>query len=208
SELLHLDRTHLFQVTRLSQFLGSLGSRLCCPVPTKGMDPVSDLQVIWGTSRSEIVHKFVNGSDDLGEQDPRFKNRTKMFRDQLEQGNWSVLTSDLRESDQNDYQIYESMGLDCDLEQSDLIHLSVTGPGISARGSFGFEIGISAVFVVVFGIGLIKAQKGQTQGPFIVHVAMTHCSPCSDGAPTVGNMGRGFRNSHCSSTYWAKPGTT
>ncbi|GCC40900.1 hypothetical protein chiPu_0024574, partial [Chiloscyllium punctatum] len=55
---------------------------------------------------------FVNGSDDLREQDPRFRNRTNLFKDQLEQGNWSVLISDLRETDQDEYdcQIYSKMG--------------------------------------------------------------------------------------------------
>ncbi|XP_060708489.1 CD276 antigen homolog [Hemiscyllium ocellatum] len=107
---------------------GFLGEQVVLPCTYKGSVPVSDLQIIWGTSRSEIVHKFVNGSDDFRQQDPQFKSRTKLFKDQLEQGNWSVLISDLRETDQAEYQcqIYSRMGDRFRWLEVVSVHLSVT----------------------------------------------------------------------------------
>ncbi|XP_072409802.1 CD276 antigen-like [Chiloscyllium punctatum] len=107
---------------------GFLGEQVVLPYIYKGNVQVSDLQIIWGTPRSEIVHKFVDGNDDFREQDPRFRNRTKLFKDQLEQGNWSVLTSDLRETDQDEYQcqIYSKMGDRFRWLEVVSVHLSVT----------------------------------------------------------------------------------
>ncbi|XP_072409698.1 butyrophilin-like protein 2 isoform X2 [Chiloscyllium punctatum] len=140
---------------------GFLGEQVLLPCIYKGNVPVSDLQVMWGTSRSEIVHKFVNGSDDLRKQDPRFRNRTNLFKDQLEQGNWSVLISDLRETDQDEYQcqIYRKVAARFDWEQTEHVHLSVTGPGLSTGTSAGLGIGIAAVFIVAGIVGYIVLKR-------------------------------------------------
>ncbi|XP_038670851.1 sodium channel subunit beta-4-like isoform X5 [Scyliorhinus canicula] len=107
---------------------GYLGEQVVLPCTYKGNVPVSDLHVIWGISLFEILHKFVDGNDDLTEQDARFRNRTTLFKDQLEQGNWSVLISDLRKSDQNKYecQIYKKKEEVHYLLKSNEVHLSVT----------------------------------------------------------------------------------
>ncbi|XP_041032729.1 uncharacterized protein LOC121271073 [Carcharodon carcharias] len=136
---------------------GFLGEQIVLPCSYKGNVPVSDLQVIWGISRSEILHKFVDGNDDLTEQDPRFRNRTKLFKDQLEQGNWSILISDLRKSDKKMYecQIYKKKEEVHYLVKSDVVHLFVLErpqtpvPTMSvpeAQPGFGFGFG--------FGIGV------------------------------------------------------
>ncbi|GCC17307.1 hypothetical protein chiPu_0017518, partial [Chiloscyllium punctatum] len=160
---------------------GFLGEQVVLPYIYKGNVQVSDLQIIWGTPRSEIVHKFVDGNDDFREQDPRFRNRTKLFKDQLEQGNWSVLTSDLRETDQDEYQcqIYSKMGDRFRWLEVVSVHLSVTeraptpgpntpvpGPGLSTGLRVGLGIGIGAVLVVagiVFYI--IQKQQRRKQNP-------------------------------------------
>ncbi|XP_043539185.1 CD276 antigen homolog isoform X2 [Chiloscyllium plagiosum] len=140
---------------------GFLEEQVVLPCIYKGNVPVSDLQVMWGTSRSEIVHKFVNGSDDLREQDPRFRNRTNLFKDQLEQGNWSVLISDLRETDQDEYQcqIYRKVAAHFDWEQTEHVHLSVTGPGLSTGLRVGLGIGIATIFIVAGIVGYIVLQR-------------------------------------------------
>ncbi|XP_078391676.1 uncharacterized protein LOC144673976 [Cetorhinus maximus] len=108
---------------------GFLGEQVVLPCTYKGNVPVSDLLAVWVTAKSEILHKFIAGNDDLTEQDPRFTNRTNLFKDQLGQGNWSVLISDLKETDQIQYicHIYKRIAAAFVREQADIIHLSVTG---------------------------------------------------------------------------------
>ncbi|XP_038670848.1 sodium channel subunit beta-4-like isoform X2 [Scyliorhinus canicula] len=167
---------------------GYLGEQVVLPCTYKGNVPVSDLHVIWGISLFEILHKFVDGNDDLTEQDARFRNRTTLFKDQLEQGNWSVLISDLRKSDQNKYecQIYKKKEEVHYLLKSNEVHLSVTertrtpgpntpvpertrtpgpntpvsGPGFSTGVGVGLGIGIllSVVFLVAV-IGVRRILK-------------------------------------------------
>ncbi|XP_038670853.1 sodium channel subunit beta-4-like isoform X6 [Scyliorhinus canicula] len=143
---------------------GYLGEQVVLPCTYKGNVPVSDLHVIWGISLFEILHKFVDGNDDLTEQDARFRNRTTLFKDQLEQGNWSVLISDLRKSDQNKYecQIYKKKEEVHYLLKSNEVHLSVTGPGFSTGVGVGLGIGIllSVVFLVaVIGVRRILKRR-------------------------------------------------
>ncbi|XP_078060188.1 myelin-oligodendrocyte glycoprotein-like isoform X2 [Mustelus asterias] len=156
---------------------GFLGEQVVLSCTYTGNVTISDLLVIWGTPKREFLHKFVNGKDDLTEQNPRFRNRTKLFRDQLEQGNWSVLLSDLRESDQNQYQcqIYKRMSAGFYWVQTDRVLLSVTerlptpgpntpvpGPGLPDRARVGLGIGILvAVVFVVAGIGIYIFRKRQ-----------------------------------------------
>ncbi|XP_059497304.1 uncharacterized protein LOC132206695 isoform X2 [Stegostoma tigrinum] len=143
---------------------GFLGEQVVLPCIYKGKIPVSDLLVIWGRRKTEIVHKFVYGNDNLREQDTQFINRTNLFKDQLEKGNWSVLISDLRETDQDEYQcqIFRNTTVGVYWEQTEIVHLSVKeraptagpnttvpGPGISTGARVGLGIGIVAVFVVV-----------------------------------------------------------
>ncbi|XP_038670856.1 uncharacterized protein LOC119975245 isoform X3 [Scyliorhinus canicula] len=156
---------------------GYLGEQVVLPCIYKGNVPVSDLHVIWGISLFEILHQFVDGNDDLTEQDARFRNRTTLFKDQLEQGNWSVLISDLRKSDQNKYecQIYKKKEEVHYLLKSNEVHLSVTertrtpgpntpvpGPGFSTGVGVGLGIGIllSVVFLVaVIGVRRILKRR-------------------------------------------------
>ncbi|XP_059497268.1 CD276 antigen homolog [Stegostoma tigrinum] len=107
---------------------GFLGEQVVLPCIYKGKIPVSDLLVIWGRRKTEIVHKFVYGNDNLREQDTQFINRTNLFKDQLEKGNWSVLISVLRETDQDEYhcQIFcTTVGVYW--AQTEIVHLSVKG---------------------------------------------------------------------------------
>ncbi|XP_067874656.1 V-set domain-containing T-cell activation inhibitor 1-like isoform X2 [Heterodontus francisci] len=82
---------------------GFLGEHVVLPCVYKENVPVSDFQVIWWIFKRGVLHRFANGNDELALQDPRFRNRTNLFKDQLEQGNWSVMISDLRQSDQYKY---------------------------------------------------------------------------------------------------------
>uniref|UniRef100_UPI00398F6B20 butyrophilin subfamily 1 member A1-like isoform X2 n=1 Tax=Pristiophorus japonicus TaxID=55135 RepID=UPI00398F6B20 len=108
---------------------GSVAGQVVLPCTYKGNVPVRDLQVLWQIPGREVVHRFVGGRDDLTEQDPQFRERTNLFKDQLEHGNWSVMLSDLRKSDQNLYecQILKRKIVNFYLEQGVSVRLSVTG---------------------------------------------------------------------------------
>ncbi|XP_048476541.1 CD276 antigen homolog [Rhincodon typus] len=140
---------------------GFLGEQVVLPCNYKGNVPVSDLLVIWRIHKSVIVHKFVNGNDDLSEQGPLFRNRTNLFKDQLEQGGWSVLISDLRKTDQDEYQcqIYRKTSAGLYWEQTECVHLSVTGAGISTRRPIGLGIGISSFLFIVVGVCVSQMQQ-------------------------------------------------
>ncbi|XP_072409715.1 uncharacterized protein [Chiloscyllium punctatum] len=166
---------------------GFLGEQVVLPCTYKGNGPVSHLWVIWKTPKMETLYEFLDGSDDLSKPDSQFENRTDLFKDQLERGNWSVLISDLRESDQGEYycQIYKRTGVQHFLEQRDRVYLSVRvhstqgpseileggygerlnttqGPGVTIRRrvGLGFAAGIGAVFVVgIVGYIVLKRQR-------------------------------------------------
>ncbi|XP_041032763.1 uncharacterized protein LOC121271087 isoform X2 [Carcharodon carcharias] len=156
---------------------GFLGEQVVLPCTYKGNAPVSDLLVIWETAKGEILQKFITRNNDLTEQDPRFRNRTNLFKDQLGQGNWSVLISDLRESDQNQYlcDIHKRIAVGYIPEQTDIIHLSVTErdqtpvpttpvPGVRSGFEFGIGIGVLVGFfagVLLSGIVVCVFQKRQ-----------------------------------------------
>ncbi|XP_072325037.1 CD276 antigen homolog [Scyliorhinus torazame] len=138
---------------------GFLGKQVVLPCAYKVNVSVSDLHVIWETPEHEILHSFVNGNDNLTEQHPQFRSRTQLFKNQLEQGNWSVLISDLRESDQNQFvcQIFDRTSVHFHQH----VNLSVTDPGLSTGARVGLGIGIP-VFVVA-GIVVFIILKRQSQ---------------------------------------------
>ncbi|XP_060708631.1 sodium channel subunit beta-4-like isoform X1 [Hemiscyllium ocellatum] len=157
---------------------GFLGEQVVLPCTYKGNVPVSLLRVIWKTLGTKTLYEFRDGDDDLSKQDSQFENRTNLFKDQLEQGNWSVLLSDLRETDQGEYLclIYKRTVVQHFLEQRDCVYLSVRvhstqepneiletdyGPGLSTGARVGLGIGIAAVFVVpgIVGYIVLKRQR-------------------------------------------------
>ncbi|XP_060708608.1 CD276 antigen homolog isoform X2 [Hemiscyllium ocellatum] len=156
---------------------GFLGEQVVLPCTYKGNVPVSDLLVIWSTQKEEILYVFVDGNDDLAQQDPRFRNRANLFKDQLEQGNWSVLISDLRVTDQGVYRCWIEKRVDLNLEQFDSVDLSVKeraptpgpktpvpGPGLSPGARVGLGIGIAAVFIVAGIVGYIVLKRQRWNG--------------------------------------------
>ncbi|XP_067874629.1 V-set domain-containing T-cell activation inhibitor 1-like isoform X1 [Heterodontus francisci] len=154
---------------------GFLGEQVVLPCIYKGNVPVSELQVIWWIFRNGVLHKFIDGNDDLTVQDPRFRNRTNLFKDQLEQGNWSIMISDLRQSDQNEYR--------CEIQQRETpvfhqdVHLSVTerartpvpdtpvpdtpvpDPGLSTGAVVGLVIAILLLLIAVIVLFIIRKKQ-------------------------------------------------
>ncbi|XP_067874673.1 myelin-oligodendrocyte glycoprotein-like isoform X2 [Heterodontus francisci] len=159
---------------------GFLGEQVVLPCTYKGNVPVSDLQVIWWIFGNGVLHKFVNGNDDLTLQAPQFRDRTNLFKDQLEQGNWSLLISDLRQSDQNEYR--------CEIQQRETpvfhqdVDLSVTertrtpvlntsvlntpvlntpvpDPGLSTGAVVGLVIAILLLLIAVIVVFVIQKRQ-------------------------------------------------
>ncbi|XP_067874659.1 myelin-oligodendrocyte glycoprotein-like [Heterodontus francisci] len=144
---------------------GFLGEQVVLPCIYKGNVPVSDLQVIWWICKRGVSHNFVDGNDDLTLQDPQFRNRTNLFQDQLEQGNWSLMISDLRQSDQNEYQceITERTGVvflqDVHLSVTErartpglntpVLNTPVPGPGLSTGAVVGLVIAILVLICII-----------------------------------------------------------
>ncbi|XP_047006297.1 HERV-H LTR-associating protein 2 isoform X1 [Ictalurus punctatus] len=56
--------------------------------------------------KADSVHTFYNKADDLQYQDVDFKGRTSLFKDQIPQGNASLLLSSFRTEDQGKYKCY------------------------------------------------------------------------------------------------------
>ncbi|XP_067874661.1 myelin-oligodendrocyte glycoprotein-like isoform X2 [Heterodontus francisci] len=149
---------------------GFLGEQVVLPCVYKENVPVSDFQVIWWIFKRGVLHRFVNGNDELALQDPRFRNRTNLFKDQLEQGNWSVMISDLRQSDQYKYvcQFYKRADVvfhqDVDLSVTErncppVLNTPVPGPGLSTGAVVGLVVGI--LFLLLQGFIVIIIQKRQ-----------------------------------------------
>ncbi|XP_067874630.1 CD276 antigen homolog isoform X1 [Heterodontus francisci] len=191
---------------------GFLGEQVVLPCIYKGNVPVSELQVIWWISNREILHKFIDGNDDLTQQDPQFRNRTNLFQDQLEQGNWSLMISDLRQSDQNEYQcqIYKRIGEHYQWQQTDSVHLSVTGPGPSTGAVVGLVVGILFLLLLQGFIVFIiqKRQRwncvqkhhsiNQNEASHVVPLTgvtcLGHKVPCFTTAPEHQNGAAGEQN--------------
>ncbi|XP_060708592.1 uncharacterized protein LOC132833931 [Hemiscyllium ocellatum] len=159
---------------------GFVGEQIVLPCIYKGHVPVSNLLVVWGISKRDILWKFIDGSDDLTEQDARFGNRTDLFKDQLEQGNWSILISDLRESDQDEYvcYLYKGIAMGYKLEQADFIHLLIavridtdglnttvpdTGLSGDLKTAIAFAIFFMSVYVAVIANSLIRRNCNKKQ---------------------------------------------
>ncbi|XP_067874637.1 myelin-oligodendrocyte glycoprotein-like isoform X2 [Heterodontus francisci] len=200
---------------------GFLGEQVVLPCTYKGNVPVSELQVIWWIFKRGVLHNFVDGNDDLTQQDPQFRNRTNLFKDQLEQGNWSLMISDLRQSDQNEYR--------CQILQRSspvfhqVVHLSVTerartpvpntpvpGPGPSTGAVVGLVVGILFLLLLQGFIVFIiqKRQRwncvqkhhsiNQNEASHVVPLTgvtcLGHKVPCFTTAPEHQNGAAGEQN--------------
>ncbi|XP_067874664.1 myelin-oligodendrocyte glycoprotein-like isoform X2 [Heterodontus francisci] len=186
---------------------GFLGEQVVLPCVYKENVPVSDFQVIWWIFKRGVLHKFVNGNDDLALQDPRFRNRTNLFKDQLEQGNWSVMISDLRQSDQYKYVCQFYKRADVVFHQD--VDLSVTGRGLSTEAIVGLVIGILLLLLLIAVIVVFVVRKRQrwkenklsinrNEASNVVPLTGVTCSghkvPCFTTAPEHQNGAAGEQN--------------
>ncbi|NXS99617.1 ICOSL protein, partial [Jacana jacana] len=67
---------------------------------------LKNLRVYWQITDREdcsVVHAFISGQDNESEQCIHFKNRTQLFRDRLENGDFSLLLLNVSQSDKHKY---------------------------------------------------------------------------------------------------------
>lgn len=76
---------------------------LPCAIKTPGKLAISDYSIYWQINSSLVVHVFYNGKDRLTEQSRRYHNRTRLFLDQLEHGNFSLMLSGVEPTDEAVY---------------------------------------------------------------------------------------------------------
>ncbi|NXE80968.1 ICOSL protein, partial [Cochlearius cochlearius] len=69
--------------------------------------PLKDLRVYWQIADDQevcpVVHALISGQDNESEQCIHFKNRTQLFWDRLENGNFSLLLLNVSQSDERTY---------------------------------------------------------------------------------------------------------
>ncbi|XP_041114859.1 ICOS ligand-like [Polyodon spathula] len=77
-----------------------------CEYRNEGVLERNSIAVEWRTPDSLIVHSFLHGEDQLANQDPQYKNRTKFFKTEVEHGDFSLKLSDIIPEDGTDYNCF------------------------------------------------------------------------------------------------------
>ncbi|KAG6937345.1 CD276 molecule S homeolog [Chelydra serpentina] len=76
---------------------------LPCTIKTSEKLNISNYSIYWQINASVVVHVFYNGKDLLEGQSRRYLNRTRLFLDQLERGNFSLMLSGVEPADEDVY---------------------------------------------------------------------------------------------------------
>ncbi|XP_062429850.1 ICOS ligand isoform X2 [Rhea pennata] len=82
-------------------------AKLSCIYPLAGKFHLNNLRVYWQVADDQekclVVHALISGQDNESEQCIHFKNRTQLFWDRLENGNFSLLLLNVSQSDERTY---------------------------------------------------------------------------------------------------------
>uniref|UniRef100_A0A8C8VLI1 Ig-like domain-containing protein n=1 Tax=Pelusios castaneus TaxID=367368 RepID=A0A8C8VLI1_9SAUR len=76
---------------------------LPCVTNTSGILNISRYKIYWQTEGRLVVHLLYNGKELPTQQYRRYHNRTKLFLDQLEHGNFSLMLSGIEPADEAVY---------------------------------------------------------------------------------------------------------
>lgn len=76
---------------------------LPCAIKTSEKLNISNYYIYWQISTSVVVHMFYNGNDSFAMQSRRYHNRTRLFLDQLEHGNFSLMLFGVEPADEDVY---------------------------------------------------------------------------------------------------------
>ncbi|XP_076842195.1 butyrophilin-like protein 2 isoform X2 [Brachyhypopomus gauderio] len=85
--------------------VAAAGSDVTLPCSLKNQQSAVDMEVEWTRPdlKNQIVHHYKNKQDQTDKLDPSYKNRTSLFKEELQQGNTSLLLKKVQESDGGQY---------------------------------------------------------------------------------------------------------
>ncbi|XP_033864404.3 CD276 antigen-like isoform X2 [Acipenser ruthenus] len=91
---------------------GEIGKTVMLPCSHTAVPKERQRNVIiyWQTKDEEVVHAFSKGKEDLQYLDEAYENRTRIFPDQLEKGDFSLQIAPVRHTDANVYICFFSDG--------------------------------------------------------------------------------------------------
>ncbi|KAK1169693.1 hypothetical protein AOXY_G8553 [Acipenser oxyrinchus oxyrinchus] len=98
-----------------------------CEYENEGIIERKNISIEWRTSDSLIVHSFVHGEDKLDNQAPQYKNRTKIFKTEVEHGNFSLRLSDIIPKDMKEYKCFFHKEDSSTSKRVDTVCLNVAG---------------------------------------------------------------------------------
>ncbi|CAB1327694.1 unnamed protein product, partial [Coregonus sp. 'balchen'] len=68
--------------------------------------PIEEVTIFWRYKDDRNVYNIVSGKADLTDQDRQFRDRTRMFPEEWAKGNFSLLLTDLKDSDSGSYSCF------------------------------------------------------------------------------------------------------
>ncbi|KAM9826875.1 programmed cell death 1 ligand 1-like [Neosynchiropus ocellatus] len=84
-------------------------------------------RVYWSRDGA-VVHSYYDGQDQLAQQNPQFRGRTFLFKDQLSRGNASLLLKEVQVSDRGLYRCYTNNSRGDQISQESSVNLEVEAP--------------------------------------------------------------------------------
>ncbi|KAM8974458.1 CD276 antigen [Pelodytes ibericus] len=123
--------------------IGLLGEDVTLPCwfsPPVGFS-LEELSVIWKLTNIQDVHAFAWGQEQLENQAPDFKNRTKLFPEELSKGNMSLLLQGVRLSDEGTYICFVNVGNSSSAAMQLQVAASFSKPTLHLEPSEGLKPG-------------------------------------------------------------------
>uniref|UniRef100_A0A4W5RBV8 Si:dkey-222p3.1 n=2 Tax=Hucho hucho TaxID=62062 RepID=A0A4W5RBV8_9TELE len=68
--------------------------------------PTKEVNIFWRYKDDRNVYNIVSGKADLADQDRQFRDRTRIFPEEWANGNFSLLLTDLKDSDSGSYSCF------------------------------------------------------------------------------------------------------
>ncbi|XP_021464028.2 CD276 antigen homolog isoform X1 [Oncorhynchus mykiss] len=68
--------------------------------------PAKEVTIFWRYKDDRNVYNIVSGKSDLTDQDRQFRDRTRIFPEEWANGNFSLLLTDLKDSDSGSYSCF------------------------------------------------------------------------------------------------------
>ncbi|XP_041715175.1 CD276 antigen homolog isoform X1 [Coregonus clupeaformis] len=93
------------QVSSQERVEGFTRGKVILPCRYNAM-PIEEVTIFWRYKDDRNVYNIVSGKADLTDQDRQFRDRTRMFPEEWENGNFSLLLTDLKDIDSGSYSCF------------------------------------------------------------------------------------------------------